>query len=175
MNYKMLHNCKLLLFLFLFNYLFCVHVHRLSMNPKIPCLQASPTLLLMDWWSPILVGCTSGLPNSSWELPRVKCQHLIINNYPCVLRFQTQIEKHVHSWKNLCIVFAHITPPAEGAWAECRIGSGNAYFRSGSSWGRNHISFFRTKIIAIFGLFTICAGKSFGERQIYNSRCETLN
>lgn len=113
-------------------------------NSRAPSFQ-----LLTDNWSPVLVGCTSGLPNVSWELPRVECQNLIINNYTCcILRFYTEIEENWYILKNLCMIFAHIPPPSEGsvgACEGCRTGSSNACCRNGSS-SRNHISFFGTKI-----------------------------
>lgn len=75
------------------------------------------------------------------------------------------------------MISAHILPPPEGAVGaceECRIDAGNGYFRSGGS-SRNRIPFFGTKITSIFGLFAICAGKSFEERRIYSSTFEALN
>lgn len=78
--------------------------------------------------------------------------------------------------ESVCVIFCLHLPFSwgfVGACKECGIGSGNAYCRSGSSC-RNHMPFFRTKITSIFGLFAICAGKSFGKRQIYSSRCEAL-
>ena len=138
----------------------------------------APPCPLADRWSPVLVRCPSGLLHSSWELPKMEGQHLIINNYLCcIFRFYTAIEKHVCVLKNLCMIFARIPPPPEGsvgACAECRIGSGDAYMGGGSS-SRNHTPFFGIKITSIFGLFAICAGKSFGERQIYSSRFEAIN
>lgn len=171
------HKGKWLLFLFLLYYLLCRNTHRPSLKPGSHSCSWDLLCPLAACWSPLLVWYPSGLLNSSWELPRVECPHVVINNYPCIFWFYAEIEKHVYVSKNLCMFFAHIPPPPEGsvgACEECRIGSGDAYIRGGRSL-RNHTPFFGIKITSIFGLFPICAGKSFGERQIYSSRFEAVN
>lgn len=149
------------------------------------CLKAfSEPWNLTVQWSPILTtdltagllfsyGRTSGLLSSSCKLPMEECQNFIINNYPfCIVRSYTEY-KNVYILEDLCARFWFTFLFHLENLQELSRNAGLTLVMT--TWElevTQVITFlsFGTKITSIFGLFAICAGKPFGERQIYRSR-----